>query len=248
MFVNTLVLRTEVKSDRDVRRGAVPRPRTDLAAFGHAEVPFESVVDALAPGRSTAYSPLFQVMLEFQNTATARVELPGLTVEVVDVEFGVAKFDLQLTLAERYDDIGERGRPLGGVHVRVGRIRPRDRGRGSGSGSSGFCEGWPADPDAPVGDVEMLVPGERELVVESWNATARAVPAATLAVVVGCAGGADPGRSGGVVRGCDVVVCGVRCAGESAGAVSDRGGGGSGVVGGCGGARARWRCWWGSTR
>ncbi len=51
-----------------------------------------------------------------------------------------------------------------------------------------------------------------------------------------CAGGADPGCCGGGVWGCGVVVWGVRCAGESVGAVPDRGGGGSGVVGGCGGA------------
>src|SRR5574340_244371 len=67
MFVNTVVLRTRVEASVSfgdllgrVRAG-------DLAAFAHAGVPFERVVEVLAPERSTAYSPLFQVMLEFQN-------------------------------------------------------------------------------------------------------------------------------------------------------------------------------------
>ena len=52
MFVNTLVLRTQVEPGDHVRRPAAAGPETDLAAFGHADVPFERLVEVLKPERS----------------------------------------------------------------------------------------------------------------------------------------------------------------------------------------------------
>ena len=63
---------------------------TDLGAFGHADVPFERLVEVLNPARSQARHPLFQVMLSFQNLAQTEFELPGLTVSGLeaDIEIG----------------------------------------------------------------------------------------------------------------------------------------------------------------
>ena len=82
MFVNTLVLRTRVDGGSTFAELLDRRSRElDLAAFAHAEVPFERLVDELAPARSTGAPPLFQVVLAFQNNARRDLELPGLTVE-----------------------------------------------------------------------------------------------------------------------------------------------------------------------
>ena len=72
MFVNTLVLRTTGARRRDVRRAARPVRATDLAAFAHADVPFERLVEVLDPARSQAHHPLFQVALAFQSDRSAR--------------------------------------------------------------------------------------------------------------------------------------------------------------------------------
>ncbi len=110
MFVNTLVLRSQVSSSESFA-GLLGRTReTDLAAFAHADVPFERLVEVLNPTRSQARHPLFQVMLSFQEMAAATHELPGLSVTASELEVDIAKFDLQLTLAERFDD---NGRPDG---------------------------------------------------------------------------------------------------------------------------------------
>ncbi|MEU5844623.1 amino acid adenylation domain-containing protein, partial [Rhodococcus sp. NPDC047139] len=77
-----------------------------VAAFGHADVPFERLVEVLNPERSQARHPLFQVALSFQNFERAGLELPGLTVAPVELDDVSAKFDLDVTVAESFDVSG----------------------------------------------------------------------------------------------------------------------------------------------
>lgn len=110
MFVNTLVLRARVDAG-DSFAALIERIRdNDLAAFGHSDVPFEKLVEALHIRRSASYSPLFQVMLAFQNNRLESLELPGLTVRVIEDMAEGAKYDLTLTMSEKADD---EGRPSG---------------------------------------------------------------------------------------------------------------------------------------
>ncbi|WP_033264999.1 condensation domain-containing protein, partial [Streptomyces alboflavus] len=53
-----------------------------LAAYDHQDIPFERLVEALNPERSTAYAPLFQVMFAWQNNHRESFALPGLEVEL----------------------------------------------------------------------------------------------------------------------------------------------------------------------
>ena len=77
MFVNTLVLRTPVDAGASFADLLAHVRETDLGAFAHADVPFERLVEVLDPTRSTAYSPLFQVALEFQNNEQAAPRAAG---------------------------------------------------------------------------------------------------------------------------------------------------------------------------
>ncbi len=103
-FVNTVVLRTDLGGDPSFA-ALLDRVRdADLAAFAHADVPFESVVERLDPPRVLARTPLFQVMVGHHVRDGAPLALPGLDVAEEDpVENTTAKFDLVFSFAEAQD-------------------------------------------------------------------------------------------------------------------------------------------------
>ncbi|MFI1162009.1 condensation domain-containing protein, partial [Streptomyces sioyaensis] len=77
-FVNTIVLRTDTSGNPDFDELLRRVRDTSLAAYAHQDVPFEHLVEKLNPQRSTAHSPLFQVLLAFQNNPETSFDLPGL--------------------------------------------------------------------------------------------------------------------------------------------------------------------------
>ena len=100
VFVNLVVLRTDLTGDPTFTELLERVRRTDLAAFSNADVPFEQVVERLAPERSLARSPLFQVMIVHQRLEDVRLRLPGVRAEPFLPETGGVKFDLDVYFAE----------------------------------------------------------------------------------------------------------------------------------------------------
>ena len=100
-FVNTLVLRTDTAGNPSFRELIARVRATNLAAYGHQELPFERLVEVVNPARSLARHPLFQVMLAFQNNPPAGFDLPGLTTAFEPVAATTAKFDLSVSLGEQ---------------------------------------------------------------------------------------------------------------------------------------------------
>jgi hypothetical protein len=97
-FVNTLVLRVPVAGDESFGALLARVGEVTLAAYDHQDVPFEKLVDELAPGRDLRHTPLCQVVFNLQNAPTwarSEGETPAIT-----PHSGTAKFDLNLTMAE----------------------------------------------------------------------------------------------------------------------------------------------------
>ncbi|ATI34073.1 hypothetical protein CPI83_19980 [Rhodococcus sp. H-CA8f] len=174
MFVNTLVLRTEVDSSESFS-GLLGRVREgDLGAFAHADVPFERLVEVLNPARSQARNPLFQVMLSFQSARQTALQLGDLTVAGIDTGAVAAKFDLQLTMVEQFDDSGA---PAGMAATFTYATDLFDESTVASMATrfERILAAVVADRSTILGDVDILDSVERSLVLEGWNDTAREV-------------------------------------------------------------------------
>ncbi|MFC4128544.1 amino acid adenylation domain-containing protein [Nocardia rhizosphaerae] len=178
MFVNTLVLRTEVDPAAGFDRMLDLVRETDLDAFANPDVPFERLVDLVNPERSAARHPLFQVMLSYDGTPDLRIDLPGVAAELVPVESGVAKFDLQLEVRDNHDD-----GPLDAEFGFATDVFDRATVAAIARRFTTLLAAAVAAPAAPIGDLDLLDRRETARLVPIAGAPAE--PAGTLARLLG---------------------------------------------------------------
>ena len=100
-FVNTLALRVNLEGNPSVAELLARAKAAALGGYGHQDLPFEQVVEALQPTRSMGHSPVFQVMLAMNNTANiGDLALPGLSLSNLELPRETTQFDLSLALTE----------------------------------------------------------------------------------------------------------------------------------------------------
>ncbi|RFS84179.1 amino acid adenylation domain-containing protein [Actinomadura spongiicola] len=186
-FVNTWVLRVDLTGNPSVGR-VLDRVRDKaLSAYDNQDAPFERLVEALNPERSTADHPLFQVMFSWQNDALVELDLPKVAASMRTVPTPTAKFDLEFNFAadpagrgmacnlEYATDLFDRA-----TAVTIGKRFVR------------VLRGLTGDPGTPIGAVDVLAPAERDLLTR-WNDTAAPIPDATVAGLVERRAALSPG-------------------------------------------------------
>ncbi|MGM7649296.1 amino acid adenylation domain-containing protein, partial [Nocardia sp. JW2] len=196
MFVNTLVLRTGVRPGESFTDLLEQARKTDLDAYGNADVPFERLVELLAPERSQARNPLFQVMLAFQNLDRTTLELPGLAVSALDLDESVARFDLQFTLSE----LGEPGH--GGMALALNyatELFDEATVDTIATRWERVLEAVAADASVTIGAIDVLDAAERADLV--FRVGAPPVPARTLRSLLADAAAANPTGDAVVFKG-----------------------------------------------
>ncbi len=100
-FVNTLALRLDLTGDPSFADLLDRAREVTVGAYAHQDLPFEQLVAEIQPERDLGRSPLFQVLVQLQNTPAGTAEpAPGLVLEPVQKPGQTAKFDLVLNLAE----------------------------------------------------------------------------------------------------------------------------------------------------
>ncbi|XCW06145.1 amino acid adenylation domain-containing protein [Streptomyces sp. HUAS MG47] len=173
-FVNTLVLRTDVSGDPSFTELLTRVRETDLAAFSHADVPFESVVEALNPTRSLSRNPLFQVMVGYHARTGEELGLSGLDVEYVPFRIRSAKFDLVFSFTEHTPADGGTG-SLGCRLEYATELFDQETAEELGDRLRRLVATLVAAPEQPLSQAEILDPGERRLVLEGFNGLPRDV-------------------------------------------------------------------------
>ncbi|MFF7456374.1 amino acid adenylation domain-containing protein [Kitasatospora sp. NPDC008115] len=194
-FVNTLVLRTDTSGDPSFTELLGRAREAGLGAYAHQDVPFERLVEELNPARSLARHPLFQVAMVLQSTGEGELELPGLSVEALPSDTGVAKFDLNVTLEEFF---GPDGAPAGldcAVDYATD-LFDRETAEAIAARFGRLLAAVVADPGQPIGRADLLADGERAellgghrplpehvpLIPDAFAAQAAATPGATALV------------------------------------------------------------------
>ncbi|MEV0945111.1 amino acid adenylation domain-containing protein [Rhodococcus sp. NPDC049939] len=193
MFVNNLALRTEVVPGESFSNLLSRIRESDLDAFAHSTVPFETVVEVLDPSRSRARNPLFQVALAFQNLDHTPLTLPGLEVRELTPSIKSARVDLQLTVVVGPHPPAERaGMSL--VFTYATDLFDHDTVAAIADRFVSTLSEAVAQPDLPVGDIAVL---ERILpppvvaptgltLVDLFDRQVAASPDATATVQGGC--------------------------------------------------------------
>ncbi|QXU43276.1 non-ribosomal peptide synthetase [Pedobacter sp. D749] len=95
-FVNTLVLRSQLEEDITFNGYADILREHVMDGFSHQIYPFDLLVEELNLARDLSRSPLFDILVEFQDmeTHTGNPEMDGLSIELVDNKFLTTKYDL----------------------------------------------------------------------------------------------------------------------------------------------------------
>ncbi len=100
-FLNTLVLRTKVDGNPDFVEVLRRVRQTTLDAYEYQDLPFEKLLEILQPVRSSAHTPVVQVMFNLHNEPGDGLKLEGLEVQAFPIDRGTSKFDLSAALVER---------------------------------------------------------------------------------------------------------------------------------------------------
>ncbi|BDM74033.1 non-ribosomal peptide synthetase (plasmid) [Streptomyces nigrescens] len=162
-FVNTVVLRTDVDGTATVDRFLDGMRATLLDAFAHDGVPFDRVVEELAPPRDPSRTPLVQVLVVQQTAMVPPGPAGGVRIDEHPLPRPAARFDLVLEFLPRGDgsfgltveyntdlfDAATAARLARHLHLLL----------------AGMADG----PHRTVAELPLLTDDERRTMLDAWN-------------------------------------------------------------------------------
>jgi len=168
-FVNQLVLRTNLSGNPSFRELLRRVCKMALEAYLYQDLPFEKLVEDLAPKRNLPHSPFFRVKTTLQHKPKVRFELQGLQISVLEYKPEIAKIDLELIFRESRDELevdieysadlfhAERIKRLAG-HMQT------------------LLQYTALSPDQKIWEMDLLTSAEREQALIGWNRTVKEYP------------------------------------------------------------------------
>lgn len=164
-FVNTLVMRGQIDPDASFRQYLDQVRQKALDDFGHQELPFERLVEAIQPERDLSRTPLFQTMFVLQNAPVASHRLADLT--IADVDLGhvqATNFDLTLNVSQ--------GREFDLLLVYNRDLFLPETGQRLLDAFQTLLESIARGPHRAISDLPLLSTAQRRQQLIEWNAEA----------------------------------------------------------------------------
>lgn len=96
LFVNLLVIRNDLSADPTLEEIVRRSGERAIDAYGHAELPFERVVEAVGAERSLSVNPLFQVLVQLRDEEELTARTAGLSWRSRTQYTATAKYDLSV--------------------------------------------------------------------------------------------------------------------------------------------------------
>jgi natural product biosynthesis luciferase-like monooxygenase protein/amino acid adenylation domain-containing protein len=164
-FVNMLALRTDLSGNPSFQEVLQRVRRVCLAAYAHQEVPFEQVVEAVAPARDLSRSPIFQVVFVLNEASWwLEGEAAGLHLHQVEMESGISAFDLTWSVTTRGFGVVEYNTDLFEKET-ISRLLAH---------WYELLYAIVADPLQRLTDLSLLTAEEQKQILVNWNATQHA--------------------------------------------------------------------------
>ncbi|ACL75344.1 non-ribosomal peptide synthetase [Ruminiclostridium cellulolyticum] len=162
-FVNTLALRTELNGEDTFKELLLRVRNVCLGAYANQDMPFDKLVEVLHPQRDLSRQPIFQVMFILQNTQINKIVQSDFDISPIQVDSGVAKFDLTLELYD--EDI------INGWFEYNTDLFNEDTIERMIGHLKNILEGVVKNVEQRIADIDILGEKERSMLLEEWNNT-----------------------------------------------------------------------------
>ena len=176
MIVNTVVLRTDLSGNPTFQELLRRVREVTLDAYAHQDLPFERLVHALQPRRDLSRNPLFQVMFAFHDSPVPELKFSGLTGTIEYRQNDSAKFDLNVVVIPRAEQLMSRASQGEGAEVAM--IWEYDTALFDASTIARMAghyhtllESIVANPQQPISALPILAQPEQHQLLVQWNDT-----------------------------------------------------------------------------
>jgi amino acid adenylation domain-containing protein/FkbH-like protein len=160
-FINMVAFRIQVDDQVTFRELLARVRQVALEAQERQDVPFERLVEELERGRDMSRAPIFQVVFALENLLSIP-QLPGLEVQLQEVETRSAFHDLSLFAAQQTDGLRLR------FEYRRDLLEPSTIER-LADHFTNLLAAIVADPDQSIAALPMLNAQERHELLHRWN-------------------------------------------------------------------------------
>ncbi|MHB8595763.1 MAG: amino acid adenylation domain-containing protein [Ktedonobacteraceae bacterium] len=169
-FVNTLVLRTNLTGDPRFRELLKRVRKTTNDAYVHQDLPFEMLVNELQPERNLSRNPLFQIMFALQNAPTSTLDLPDLTIDLLEVSNETSVFDLSISITDKEQEL------IGIVEYNSDIFEVSTIKRLLGHFQT-LLGSIVETPDTRISQLQFLTDSEQRQITRAWNGARKSYPA-----------------------------------------------------------------------